>query len=325
MSENVLVTGGAGYIGSHVCKALYLAGYHPIVFDNLSTGHERLVKWGPLVNGDLLKQNEVDLAFEKYKPTSVIHLAAKAYVSESVKNPIKYFRENISGSVNLIEAFLRFGGINFVFSSSCATYGEPEISPINETVTQSPINPYGFTKLAVERLLKDLRVNNTFNFGILRYFNAVGADPDGEIGELHDPETHVVPLMIKAACESKEFVIFGSNYETKDGTAIRDYIHVSDLAAAHVASLNHVRSKGQNLICNLGTGQGISLLDLATEMKKIMPNFKYCFGPRRAGDPKSLVADNELSRLVLGMNYPQSQIQNILQTAINWDQITKGN
>lgn len=324
MNENVLVTGGAGYIGSHVCKALRLAGYHPIVFDNLSTGHEQLVKWGPLVKGDLLNQNEIDLAFERYKPVSVIHLAAKAYVNESVSNPIKYFRENISGSVNLIDAFLRFGGINFVFSSSCATYGEPETSPINESITQSPINPYGFTKLAVERLLTDLQVSNTFNFGILRYFNAVGADSDGEIGEMHDPETHVVPLMIRAAYESKEFVIFGSNYETRDGTAIRDYIHVSDLAAAHVASLNHVQSKGQNLICNLGTGQGVSLLELATELKKIIPNFKYCFGPRREGDPKSLIADNELSRLVLGINYPQSQIQNILQTAINWDQITRG-
>ena len=324
MSENVLVTGGAGYIGSHVCKALYLAGYHPIVFDNLSTGHQKLVKWGPLIEGDLLDQDKIDLAFAKYQPISVIHLAAKAYVSESVSNPIKYFRENISGSVNLIEAFLKFGGLNFIFSSSCATYGEPEISPIYESVTQSPINPYGFTKLAVERLITDLRINNDFNFGILRYFNAVGADPDGETGEIHDPETHVIPLMIRAANECREFIIFGSNYETKDGTAIRDYIHVSDLATAHVASLNYVRSKGLDLICNLGTGRGTSLLELAIEMKKIVPTFKYCFGPRRAGDPKSLVADNQLSRLALGMNYPNSQIQNILQTAVNWELGKKG-
>jgi len=319
--KNVLVTGGAGYIGSHACKALYMHGFTPIVFDNLTTGNRSSVKWGPLVVGDLLNSEEISKLFQDYEITSVMHFAAKAYVNESVMQPIKYYRENIIGSMNLLECFIQNGGKNFVFSSSCATYGETNEQFITEDHLQLPINPYGFTKLAIEKLIIALKNVHYFNYSILRYFNAAGADAELQIGEKHNPETHVIPLILQAARENRDFKVYGVDFDTRDGTAIRDYTHVSDLAQAHISALDYISASKRDVICNLGTGNGTSILELISETKKLYPNFKYSIESRREGDPPNLVADNEMSRKVLGLSYEHSDIQNILKTAQLWSQV----
>jgi UDP-glucose-4-epimerase GalE len=317
--KNVLVTGGAGYIGSHTCKELKKSGYLPIVFDNLSTGRADFVKWGPFFHGDLLNRRDLSRVFQEYQIDTVMHFAGKAYVHESVRNPLEYYKENIGGAVNLLDIFIRNNGKKFVFSSSCATYGESTSTFINEEDKQDPVNPYGFTKLAVEQLILNLKFVHGFNYAILRYFNAAGADEDLEIGELHEPETHVIPLMIQALRKSEEFQIFGSDYDTADGTAIRDYTHVSDLAEAHISSLNYISESRNDLICNLGSGNGVSTLGLARKMKELKPEFKYKYAERRKGDPSRLVADNSRSRERLGLSYQKSNIENILHSAISWN------
>lgn len=320
MNKNVLVTGGAGYIGSHVCKALSQNGYVPITFDNFSTGHRDFVKWGPLFEGDLLNQTQVEQVFSEYQINSVMHFAAKAYVNESVMNPLKYYRENIQGSMNLLDTFLANNGRYFVFSSSCATYGNIGNSPINEDSIQNPINPYGFTKLAIEKLIIDLEKIHEFKFAILRYFNAAGADANLDLGEIHSIETHVVPLLINAALKGETFRIFGNDYDTPDGTAIRDYVHVSDLAIAHVKSLKRVTEGNLNLICNLGTGKGVSILELSEHMKSFVKDLTVKLETRRAGDPGVLVSSNKLSIELLDISYSNSEISNILRTAYDWHQ-----
>lgn len=323
--KNVLVTGGAGYIGSHTCKELQKNGYSPIVFDNLSTGRADFVKWGPLFIGDLLNQNDVEKVFEQYQIDTVMHFAGKAYVNESVVNPTKYYRENIGGAVNLFEAFIRNSGKHFVFSSSCATYGDSMSEIIGEAEIQVPVNPYGFTKLAIETLIKSLQLTHGFRYSILRYFNAAGADEDLEIGEDHTPETHVIPLMLQSIAKQEEFQIFGNNYNTFDGTTIRDYTHVADLAEAHISSLRHISILNKDLICNLGSGNGSSTLELAKKMKELNPHFKYQFGERREGDPSRLVANNSKSRETLGIRYQKSNLDTILKSAINWDRKLRTN
>ena len=220
--NTILVTGGAGYIGSHACKALFRSGYRPVVFDNLENGHEQAVKWGPLETGDILDRSRLDEVFRQYNPASVMHFAASAYVGESVTNPGKYYRNNVAGSINLLEAMRDHGVSQMIFSSSCATYGIPDRLPISENTPQQPVNPYGMSKLMVERILADFHTAHGLNWIALRYFNAAGADPDNEIGEDHTPETHLIPLVLEAAYGQREHVtIFGSDYDTPDGTCIR--------------------------------------------------------------------------------------------------------
>jgi UDP-glucose-4-epimerase GalE len=317
--KNVLVTGGAGYIGSHTCKELKKSGYLPIVFDNLSTGNADFVKWGPLFIGDLLNIHDVKNVFEQYEIDTVIHFAGKAYVNESVVNPIKYYRENIGGAVNLLEAFTRNNGRHFIFSSSCATYGDSISEFIGEEETQTPINPYGFTKLAIEKLIGNLQLTHDFKYAILRYFNAAGADEELEIGEDHTPETHVIPLMLKALAKGEIFQIFGDNYNTIDGSTIRDYTHVCDLAEAHISALDYISRLNVDLVCNLGSGNGISTLELAKKMQELNPDFRFEFGARREGDPSRLVANNLKSVEKLNLFYQKSDIDNVLRSAINWE------
>jgi UDP-glucose-4-epimerase GalE len=318
MANNVLVTGGAGYIGSHACKTLRENGFVPIAFDNLSSGHREFVKWGPFFKGDLLNQNQIEEVFEKYEIDSVMHFAAKAYVNESVLDPIKYYRENIQGSVNLLEVFVQKKARAFVFSSSCATYGNPNISSIDEKVLQLPINPYGFTKLAIEKLIIDLSKLYNFNYAILRYFNAAGADKDLGIGEKHYNETHVIPLLIKAALQDQTFKVYGNDYETLDGTAVRDYVHVTDIAIAHLRALEVILNYKKNIICNLGTGTGVSVLELINHVKNWNQDLKIEFENRRNGDPSRLVANNELSKEVLKLKYDNSNLELIISSAISW-------
>ena len=317
-NRNVLVTGGAGYVGSHVCKILKDKGYTPVVFDNLSTGHKEFVKWGPLYVGDILSVNHLESAFREFSISSVIHCAAKAYVSESVSDPIKYYRENITGSTNVLETFIKHGGNYFVFSSSCAVYGNTTNIRIKEDHQTIPINPYGFTKLAIEKLILDLKNIHKFNYAILRYFNAAGAEPLNNIGELHEPETHLIPLMMQSLKTQEIFKIFGNDYSTHDGTAIRDFVHVSDIALAHTNSLELLASSKQDVLCNIGSGEEISVLDLVLQMQKLDPKFQYVFEKRRTGDPEYLVANNEFSRTILKMDYTNSNISNILKTAQQW-------
>ncbi len=321
MSKHVLVTGGAGFIGSHVCKMLAEYGYTPVTFDNLSTGHLEFVKWGPFVKGDLLNKEELMRVFSDYGIDAVIHLAGKAYVGESVLNPLMYYRENIQGSMNLIDVFLQNNGKSFIFSSSCATYGDPLQHLIKEDEMQNPINPYGFSKLAVEKLIINLKDLHSFNFAILRYFNAAGADSDLEIGERHKDETHVIPLLIKAAISGTEFNVLGDDFATPDGSAIRDYIHVSDLAEAHLSALKVISNSKKDIVCNLGTGIGVSVFELIEVVRNLGFPVKHKVMPRRTGDPTRLVASNDLSRRELKMTYKNSEISKILKSAFKWHSI----
>ena len=252
----VLVTGVAGYVGSHACKALALAGYTPVTYDNLSRGHRDAVKWGPLEVGDLLDGQRLAEVFAAHKPDAVMHFAALALVSESVAMPELYFRNNVEGSRTLLESMKSADVRRIVFSSTCAIYGIPETVPIPETERAKPINPYGESKLRVEQMLTALATTDGFSSIALRYFNAAGADPDGEIGEDHDPEPHLIPNVLSAAAGGPSLTVHGDNYPTEDGTCVRDYVHVADIAAAHVAALDILRNPGQTFAANLGTGTG---------------------------------------------------------------------
>src|SRR5215471_8862527 len=258
--ETVLVTGGAGFIGSHTCKALAKGGFLPVAFDNLSQGHAQFVRWGPFVQGDILNAADLDRAFAQHRPDAVIHFAALAYVGESATRPLAYYRVNVAGLVNVAEAMLRHKTRTIVFSSSCATYGIPVTLPIGETAPQRPINPYGRSKLACEQILIDTSAAEDLRFAILRYFNAAGADPDRELAELHHPETHLIPLAIDAAIgRGPPLQILGVDYPTADGTCERDFIHVSDLASAHVQALLYLNAGNRSLTVNLGTGRAASV------------------------------------------------------------------
>ncbi len=316
----ILVTGGAGFIGSHACKALAAAGHEPITFDNLSTGHSDAVKWGPLVVGDLRDPDAVDRAFKAHSPDAVIHFAALAYVGDSVREPLRYYNGNVSGSVSLLEAMHRHNVSRIIFSSTCATYGVPDKLPITEETPQRPINPYGRTKLAIEWLLADCAAAYGLQWVALRYFNAAGADADGELGERHDPETHALPLAILAALDGKRcFDVFGEDYDTLDGSAVRDYIHVSDLADAHVKALDHLVRGGANGAFNLATGQGVSVKQLVDAVERATgrrANVRYA--PRRAGDPPALFASAAKARDVLGWVPAFSDFDRTVATAVRW-------
>ena len=321
-SRVVLVTGGAGYIGSHACKALSRAGYLPVTYDSLVYGHEWAVKWGPLERGDILDRGRLDEVIEKHQPSAIMHFAAFAYVGESVSDPGKYYRNNVVGSLNLLEAARDRGITKFVFSSTCATYGSPDKLPITEDTLQRPINPYGASKLMVERMVTDFGAAHDLRSVILRYFNAAGADPDGEIGESHDPETHLVPLVLDAASGRRpDVTIFGTDYATKDGTCVRDYIHVSDLADAHVKALDCLDAGGSSGVYNLGNGTGFSVREVVDAVEKVSGvAVPIRYGDRRPGDPEALISDASNARKYLGWQPALPDLSDIIETAWKWHQ-----
>jgi UDP-arabinose 4-epimerase len=315
--KTVLVTGGAGFIGSHTCKALAAHGFLPVAFDDLSRGHADFVRWGPLVNGDILDLAALDAAFEQHRPGAVIHFAALAYVGESMSRPLDYYRVNVTGLVNVLEAMLRHGTRTIVFSSSCATYGIPSELPIVESAPQRPINPYGRSKLAGEQILADARAAEGLRVAMLRYFNAAGADPEGELVERHNPETHLIPLAIDAATgHGPPLQIFGTDYPTADGTCERDFVHVSDLSAAHVAALRHLNASNPSLILNLGTGKATSIRSVISAVERVTGHaVPVVHAARRLGDPPVLVAHASLAHDLIGFEPRLSEVDTIVATA----------
>lgn len=301
----VLVTGGAGYIGSHTCKELAGQGHSVVVYDNLSTGHRRFVKWGDFCYGDILDTQRLRACLHQYKPDGIIHFAASAYVGESVENPGKYFRNNVSGTLSILEAMRDESIPHIVVSGTCAVYGQPEVVPIDESCPTAPINPYGASKLFMERMLADFHTAHALNWVSLRYFNAAGADPEGELWEDHDPETHLIPRVIMAAKgQIPEVQIFGDDYPTPDGTCIRDYVHVCDLARAHVLAMQYLMNGGESQPLNLGTGQGLSVMDIVRGVEEALgTKVPYSIVPRRAGDPAQLISDVTKVNVVLGWRH----------------------
>lgn len=318
---SILVTGGAGYIGSHTCKALAQAGYLPVVYDNLMYGHETAVQWGPFERGDLLEGARLTAVIARYRPVAAIHFAAYGYVGESVTDPAKYYQNNVGGTLSLLAA-LRAGGVGrLVFSSTCATYGIPERLPIDEAHPQRPVNPYGHSKLMIEQILSDYAHAYELRSIALRYFNAAGADPDGQIGEDHTPETHLIPLVLRAACDpSLSVVIHGSDYPTPDGTCIRDYIHVTDLADAHVRALAALGQGAAATAYNLGTGRGHSVSEVIAAVRQVTgQQITTIAGSRRPGDPPELVADPTRAIAELGWAARFTDIDDIIATAWQWE------
>ncbi len=316
----ILVCGGAGYIGSHVNKMLHRMGYETVVFDNLVYGHREAVKWGTFVKGDLKYPDEIEAVFEKYPIEAVMHFAAYAYVGESVLDPEKYYFNNVACTLNLLRAMRKHGCDKIIFSSTCATYGEPEQVPITEDMPQRPINPYGATKLMVERIFKDYSAAYGLKAVTLRYFNAAGADPEGEIGEDHTPETHLIPLVLDAAAGKRpDIKVFGTDYPTRDGSCIRDYIHVEDLASAHVLALKYLQSGGETDFFNLGNERGTSVLEVIEAVRKVTGReFKVTLTDRRPGDPATLVGSSEKAKRVLGWEPRYADIETIVQHAWQW-------
>ena len=316
----VLVTGGAGYIGSHTAKALARAGLEPVVLDSLRYGHAWAVRWGPLVEMDLADRDGLASVFRKYSFEAVVHFAAFAYVGESMREPSEYFRNNVVNTLNLLDAMRAHNVNRIVFSSTCATYGDPQHIPMAETHPQNPVSPYGESKLMVEKLLQWYGRAYGLNWTALRYFNAAGADAEGELGEVHDPETHLIPRAIAAANrELPELELFGTDYPTPDGSAVRDYIHVTDLADAHVKALARLTDGGSNRAFNLGTGRGHSVREVIAAVGRATGQkvpFREC--PRREGDPPVLVADARAANRELAWTPRHSSLENIVETAYRW-------
>lgn len=319
-SNNIIVTGGAGYVGSHTCKLLHEAGYTPVVVDNLSRGHRWAVQWGPLEPADLLDQQHVEDILRQYRPQAVLHFAALAYVGESVSEPGLYYENNVVGSLRLLDAMRACGVDRIVFSSTCATYGEPQWLPLDETHPQAPINPYGASKLMVERLLADYAAAYDLRSVALRYFNAAGADPGGVIGELHEPETHLIPLILQvAAGERAALTIHGEDYDTPDGTCVRDYIHVCDLGSAHLRALESMKEQPGARAYNLGNGAGYSVREVVQSVERVTGQPVRCeAGPRRPGDPPRLVADANRARSELGWVPRLAALDAMVETAWAW-------
>jgi UDP-arabinose 4-epimerase len=318
--RTVVVTGGAGYVGSHCAKAFAQAGWRVVTVDNLSRGFADAVRFGPLVEADIADGEAMANVFTTYQPDLVAHFAAFAYVGESVEDPAIYYRNNTLGTFALLESMRAAKVANIIFSSTCATYGVPIEVPITEAHPQHPINPYGWSKLAVERMLADFGQAYGLNSMSLRYFNAAGCDPDGELGERHDPETHVIPLAIEAALnENGSFTVNGSEFATPDGTAVRDFIHVCDLARAHVLAGEHLLANGGVHALNLGTGAGTSVLEIVTAVERLTGRrIRILGGPARPGDPPALVAGAQKAQTLLGWRPTQSDIDTIVSTALAW-------
>jgi UDP-arabinose 4-epimerase len=320
MKDYVIVTGGAGYIGSHICKALKQQGYSPVVIDRLDRGHRDFVQWGPLIVGEVGDRKLLQNSFAAYRPRAVIHCAGYICVPESVMKPDLYYRNNVADSMVLLEEMKHFGIENIIFSSSCAVYGDAEGALLTEDHLQAPINPYGHSKKMVEQIIQDMARSYPLRYAILRYFNAAGADPDYEIGELHHPETHLIPLMLDAASESSAFKVYGNDYPTPDGSAIRDFVHVSDLAEGHVKALQLLEKTSQSFAVNLGSGRGTSVKEMVRWAEKITGmKIPIQSSDRRPGDPPLLVADVTTARKLLGWN-PRFSIEEIVSTAWQWHQ-----
>lgn len=318
----ILVTGGAGYIGSHTCKALVAAGHRPVVFDNLSTGWRAAVRWGPLVEGDLLDRAALDAAFAEHRPDAVMHFAAFSHVGDSVARPDLYWRNNVGGSVNLAMAAREHGATAFVFSSSCAIYGEARDDVLTEDDPLVPVSPYGATKLAVEQMLSDFGAAFGLRSVAFRYFNAAGADADREIGEDHRPETHLIPIILDAASGRRPAItVNGTDYPTPDGTCIRDYIHVHDLADAHVRGLEWLLDGGAPLALNLGSGAGHSVRAVISAAEQVVGcRIPVIEGPRRPGDPARLISGSDMAGRVLGWKPARSGLERIVSDAWGWHQ-----
>jgi len=317
----VLITGGAGYIGSHIVKVLGEKKYEILVIDNLSKGHKEAVIYGDLVVIDLKNKTALEDIFKRFKPDAVMHFAASIEVGESVKKPLKYYQNNTANTLNLLETMLEYGVNKFIFSSTAAVYGTPVKVPIPEDHPINPINPYGQSKSFIEKVLQDLDRSSGLKYISLRYFNAAGADPEGRIGESHDPETHLIPLILKTAKGERESIkIFGTDYPTPDGTCIRDYIHVDDLADAHLLALEYLLNGGESEVFNCGYGHGYSVREVINTAKKVTDiDFKVEEADRRPGDPPVLVADS--TKLKQKLNWiPQfDDLEYIIQTAWNWE------
>jgi len=314
----ILVVGGAGYIGSHAARALRRSGYEAIIYDSLVNGHRRLTQGFELVEGDIADEAKLNPALKRVD--GVMHFAAHAYVGESVENPRKYFRNNVEGALSLLNSTLDAGIRRFVFSSTCAVYGEPAKVPITEDNPRQPVNPYGTSKLFCEYALEAYDRAYGLRSARLRYFNAAGADESGEIGELHNPETHLIPLALAATQEGAELKIFGTDYPTPDGTGVRDYVHVTDLAEAHVRALQHLEKGGESIALNLGSGTGNSVLEVIQAAEAVTGRpVRRQFGPRRAGDPPVLVADPSLAHQVLGWKATRA-LPEIVSSAWKWMQ-----
>ena len=316
---NILVTGGAGYIGSHACKALAAEGHTPITYDNLSRGNQWAVKWGPLEKGHIADTTRLSEVLEKYKPQALMHFAAYAYVGESVKDPSLYYSNNFCGTAALLRTLVAFQCLPVVFSSTCATYGVPEQTPISETHPQRPINPYGQSKLFVEQLLRDLNVAHGLPWVALRYFNAAGADAEGDIGEAHDPETHLIPLALTAAQKGGVLQVFGNDYDTPDGTCVRDYVHVSDIADAHVKALTYLLANGESCAFNLANSRGYSVSEVVSTAERVCGEpIDVKISQRRPGDPAILIGDAHRARTILGWNPSRSDLERQIRDGWNW-------
>ena len=316
----VLVTGGAGYIGSHACKALSASGFTPVTYDNLEVGHRWAVKWGPLETGDLADLPRLTQVMARHRPAAVLHFAGYAYVGESVSDPMKYYRNNIGGALNLLTAMIESDVRHLIFSSSCTTYGTPNTIPLSEDHPQQPDSPYGFSKFMIERILADCREGHGIQSVSLRYFNASGADPDGDTGEDHDPETHIIPRALMAASgELDHLDIFGTDYPTPDGTCIRDYVHVSDLAEGHVSALRLLLDGRTPPSLNLGLGKGYSVREVVAAVQKVTGRqVTVQEAGARPGDNAILVADGSLARRILGFNPRFTNLEDIVGTAWDW-------
>ncbi|WP_300540844.1 UDP-glucose 4-epimerase GalE [Maricaulis sp.] len=315
--KRILVVGGAGYIGSHVCRMIAARGIEPIVFDNLSSGHRHAVKWGPLEVGDIRVQGDIERVLARYKPDAVMHFAACIEVGEGERSPLRFWTNNTGGALNLLNAMATTGVENLVFSSTCAVYGQPEFVPISERQACHPLSVYGRSKRAVEQILSDVANVGGVRCAILRYFNAAGASPDGDIGEEHDPETHLIPNALKAAAGiGPKMKLFGTDYPTRDGTCIRDYVHVLDLADAHLAALDMLKMGERKIVANLGTGDGVSVLEILGAIERITgltPKYEVC--ERRPGDAPVLSADTAYAEELLGFNPVRSDIDTIIEDA----------
>jgi UDP-glucose 4-epimerase len=317
----ILVCGGAGYIGSHMCKMLVARGYSVTVFDNLSTGHREAVRWGEFIKGDLLIPGDIERALATGTYAAVMHFSARSLVGESVAAPDVYYRNNVVGTLNLLDAMVRHRVGSFIFSSSAAVYGSPEYSPIDEQHPTRPINPYGMTKLIAESILGDYDSAFGLRSIALRYFNAAGADPDGEIGEAHDPETHLIPNILLAAAGKPGQVlkVFGDDYATADGTCVRDYIHVNDLCEAHILALQSLLQGGRSGVFNLGNGRGFSVLEVINAAREVTAReIPYSVVERRPGDPPVLVASSRRAESILGWRPRHGDIRSIIETAWKW-------
>ncbi|PST21609.1 UDP-glucose 4-epimerase GalE [Rhizobium sp. JAB6] len=315
--QKILVVGGAGFIGSHTAKLLHRQGFEPVVYDNLSTGHLASVRWGPFVEGDIRNTSHLTGTIEEHRPAAIIHFAASAYVGESVENPAKYYANNVSGTLSVLEACRRTETDKLIFSSSCAIYGIPAHLPIRECEMAQPINPYGRTKLIAEHMLADYSAAYGLSYVALRYFNASGADPEQELGEWHDPETHLIPRALLAAAGGTETLeVYGEDYDTPDGTCVRDYIHVLDLARAHVLAVEYLLAGGNNLAVNLGSGRGTSIKEIVSAIERVCGRrVPIAMHSRRPGDPPALYAAADLAAEKLGFRALHSDIETIIRTA----------